>query len=99
MTEGVLSGMERDIVSAIMRFLKNEVSCFAWKTHGNQFSAGIPDIIACVHGRFVAFEVKQPGGKPTKLQEATLRRIGAAGGVATVVHSLNEAKEALKNVK
>ena len=57
--------MERDIVASIMRFLKNEGSCFVWKTHGNQFSAGIPDIIACVRGRFVAFEVKQPGGKPT----------------------------------
>jgi len=91
--------MERDIVAAILRFLKNEDACFAWKTHGNQFSAGIPDIIACVHGQFVAFEVKRPGGKTTKLQEATLRRISEAGGVAAVVHSVDEARAALENVK
>ena len=91
--------MERDIVASIMRFLKNEGSCFVWKTHGNQFSAGIPDIVACVRGRFVAFEVKRPGCKPTKLQEATLRRIGAAGGVAAVVHSVDEARATLENVK
>jgi hypothetical protein len=96
--KGGFCAVERDIVAAILRFLKNEASCFAWKTHGNQYQAGIPDIIACVHGRFVAFEVKRPGGRPTKLQEAALRRIGAAGGVAAVVHSVDEAREALKSL-
>ncbi len=59
-------------------------------------TAGIPDIIACVNGRFIAFEVKTPSGKATKLQEATIRKILNAGGVAAVVHSVDEVKAILE---
>jgi len=88
--------LENAIVATILRHLKAVQFCYAWKTHGNQYSAGIPDIIACVNGRFVAFEVKRPGGKPTPLQEATIRKIERAGGVARVVHSAEEAIKALE---
>lgn len=78
--------LERDIVSAILRYLRTIPQCFAWKTHGGPYSpAGIPDIIACVDGRFVGLEVKQPGGKLTLIQEATLRKITEAGGTAHMV--------------
>ena len=55
-------------------------------------TAGIPDIIACVDGRFFGFEVKTVDGKPTKLQEATIRRIQASGGTAAVVRSVEEVR-------
>lgn len=88
--------MEKDIVTAILRHLKTRSRCFAWKTHGGMYgTAGIPDIIACVDGRFYAFEVKQPGGRLTRLQEATLGKIQAAGGVAVKVTSVEEVKAAL----
>ena len=50
----------------------------------------IPDIIACINGRFFGFEVKTAVGNPTKLQEATIRKILAAGGTALVVRSVDE---------
>lgn len=88
--------MEKDIVAAILRLLKRRPRCFAWKTHGGMYgTAGIPDIIACVDGRFYAFEVKQPGGRLTRLQAATLDKIRAAGGVAAMVTSAEEAGRAL----
>lgn len=88
--------MEKDIVAAILRHLKHRPRCFAWKTHGGMYgTAGIPDIIACVDGRFVSLEVKQPGGKLSRLQAATLGKIRAAGGVAAMVTSVEEAKRAL----
>lgn len=88
--------MEKDIVAAILRLLKKRPRCFAWKTHGGMYgTAGIPDIIACVGGRFVALEVKQPGGKPTRLQEITLGKVRASGGIAAVVTSMEEAGRAL----
>ena len=88
--------MEKDIVAAILRLLKKRPRCFAWKTHGGMYgTAGIPDIIACMGGRFVALEVKQPGGKPTRLQEITLGKIREAGGIAAVVTSVQEAKQTL----
>ena len=53
---------------------EDQPRCFAWKEHGGMYgTAGIPDIIACVDGRFYAFEVKTETGKPTKLQ-ATIRK-------------------------
>ena len=88
--------LEREIVTAILRHLKTMPRCFAWKTHGGMYgTAGIPDIIACIDGRFYAFEVKQPGGRLTRLQEVTLEKIRAAGGVAVKVTSVEEVKAAI----
>ena len=58
-------------------------------------TAGLPDIIAGVDGRFYGFEVKTEDGKPTKLQEATIRRIRASGGTAAVVRSVEEVRRIL----
>jgi hypothetical protein len=58
---------EKEIVSKILRYLKTVPKCFAWKEHGGIYgTAGIPDIIACIDGKFYAFEVKTPVGKTTK---------------------------------
>lgn len=85
--------LEKDIVSRIMKYLKTVPRCFCWKEHGGMYgTSGIPDIIACVDGRFFAFEVKTETGKPTALQEATIRKILAAGGTAVVVHSVDEVR-------
>ena len=92
--------LEREIVAAIMRYLKSLPGCFAWKTHGGMYgTAGIPDIIACVGGRFCAFEVKQPSGKLTRLQESTLGRIRAAGGVAGKVTSVEDVEKLLAGME
>jgi Holliday junction resolvase len=92
--------LEKDIVAAIMRHLKTVPSCFAWKTHGGMYgTAGIPDIIACIDGRFFAFEVKQPSGKLTKLQEVALAKIQAAGGIAAKVTGAAQVAEIIKQNK
>ncbi|MDR2046792.1 MAG: VRR-NUC domain-containing protein [Clostridiales bacterium] len=61
---------EAEIVKRIRAYLKTVDGCFSWKEHGGYMgTAGIPDIIACIGGRFVAFEVKTEEGKTTALQE------------------------------
>ena len=88
---------ESDIVAAILRCLRTVPGCFAWKTHGGRYgTAGIPDIIACVEGRFFAFEVKTESGKVTPLQAATIQKILAAGGMAAVVRSVDEVRAILR---
>lgn len=62
-------------------------------------TAGIPDIIACIGGRFVAFEVKAPGNKLTKLQEITLQRIRDAKGQAFKVTSAAEVAAILSELE
>jgi len=91
---------EKAITTAVMRYLKTLPYCFAWKQHGGMYGvAGLPDIIVCYHGRFIAFEVKTPTGKLTKLQESTLRKIKNAKGEAFKVTSIEEVKEIISNLK
>lgn len=45
-------------------------------------TAGVPDIIACMSGRFVAIEVKRPGKRPTLLQIRCLMAIDKRNGIA-----------------
>lgn len=47
---------------------------------------GVPDIICCVDGYFLAIECKAGKGKTTALQDRELAAITAAGGAAAVVH-------------
>lgn len=87
------SMLEKDIVKAILQYLRGIPRCFAWKTHGGMYgTAGIPDVVACINGRFYAFEVKQPSGKLTRLQENTLEKICAAGGTAAKVVSVEDVR-------
>lgn len=57
------------------------------KIHGSPFQlAGIPDILGCYRGRFIAFEAKRDETKkPTALQAYNLRKIKAAGGITKVI--------------
>lgn len=54
---------------------------------------GLPDIIACVDGRFVAFETKTPEKRRnvSKAQQRVHELIRQAGGVAVVVCGTREA--------
>ena len=89
--------VEKDITNAILKYLKTVPDCFCWKEHGGMYgTAGLPDIICCIKGRFVAFEVKTEKGKLTKLQEITIQRIQRAKGEAYKVSSLDEVKSILK---
>jgi len=51
--------------------------------------AGIPDIIACHRGRFIAIECKAGDNQPTALQSRELEAITNAGGLAFVVRESN----------
>ena len=89
---------ESDIVKRIREYLKTVPGCFFWKEHGSQYgTAGIPDIIACINGHFFGFEVKTDDGRPTKLQEATIRKINEAGGTAVVVRSVEEVRRIIEH--
>jgi hypothetical protein len=51
--------------------------------------SGVPDIIACYHGFFVAIECKTGNKKPTALQMSNIERIQRSGGLALVVNESN----------
>ena len=91
--------MEKDTVNKIIKYLKTLSQTFVWKEHGGMYgTAGIPDVICCHKGLFIAFEVKTDTGKATLLQEITLRRITEAGGKAVLVRSLDEVKAVMEDL-
>ncbi|MFM7011479.1 MAG: VRR-NUC domain-containing protein [Betaproteobacteria bacterium] len=51
--------------------------------------AGIPDVIGCYRGMFVAFECKAGKGKTTALQEREINAIRTAKGLAFVINEDN----------
>ena len=80
----------------IMDFLKqNYPTAFVWKEAAGPYSRqGIPDVSAIIDGRYYGFEVKRPFfGVLSKIQEQTIEKIRAAGGVAEVVTFPHEVQE------
>lgn len=91
---------EKEIVTAILKYLKTVPCCFAWKEHGGLYgTAGIPDIICCIDGKFIAFEVKTEIGNLSKLQEITMTKIKDAKGDAYKVTSVGEVKQILESLR
>lgn len=83
------SKISREIITQIRK-----AGGFAFKVHGGpMMMVGLPDIIACVDGRFVAFETKTPEKRKnvSAAQQRIHELIRRAGGVAVVVCGAGEA--------
>lgn len=48
--------------------------------------SGVPDLVGCYRGRFIAIECKAGRNTPTALQLREIDRINAAGGIAIWVN-------------
>jgi Holliday junction resolvase len=80
---------EGKIKAKVVKILRDEgVYYFFPATHGYGRS-GVPDIICCVAGKFLAIECKAGGNKPTALQVREIETIRQAGGVAVVTDETN----------
>jgi Holliday junction resolvase len=75
--------VEQDIQKDILDYLRS-VGALPFKQNqiGIYAEKGVPDILACYCGRFIAIEVKIPGKKPTKIQQHYLDTLDAIGGFA-----------------
>ena len=62
--------------------------------------SGIPDIIACYKGKFIGIEVKTEATQrnTSKLQEANLRMIAEADGIAIVAWEVSQVKEIIERI-
>lgn len=68
---------------------------------GGYGSSGVPDIVCCAWGKFLAIECKAGNNTTTALQDRELKRIHEAGGVALVVNEKNidELDRILRRIK
>jgi Holliday junction resolvase len=80
---------EKKVKDKIVKVLKEEgVYYFFPATHGFGRS-GVPDIVGCVNGYFLAIEVKAGTNKPTTLQVREIEAIRRCNGVAVVANDEN----------
>ena len=80
---------EARVKNSCTKILKaHNVYYFFPATHGYGRS-GVPDIICCYKGKFIAIECKAGKNKTTALQERELDEIRSAGGIALVIREDN----------
>ena len=60
---------------------------------------GNADLVLCYRGRYIEFEMKQPGKDATKLQKIKGEECASTGGSWFCIHSLEEAQEAITHVR
>lgn len=80
---------EKRVKRAVEAMLKNMGVYYFFPPANGYGRSGIPDIICCVNGRFLAIECKAGGNKPTPLQVREIENIRLAGGVAIVANEGN----------
>jgi Holliday junction resolvase len=89
-------------VKAAVRKVLDAEGVYYFSPAANGFGrAGIPDIICCVQGFFLAIEIKAGKGKTTALQDREIAAINDHGGQAMVVNenNINEVKENIAWIK
>jgi Holliday junction resolvase len=80
---------EAKVKASVVKLLKKyEVYYFFPATHGFGRS-GVPDIICCLEGNFLAIECKAGNNKPTALQEREMQRIRNANGDVFLINEDN----------
>ena len=92
---------ESAIQKAIIKHLRQR-GHYVYNTQGSATSSsGTPDLLCCIHGKFVALEVKRPHGSygTTAKQVVTMRKIDRAGGYATTVTNIEEVDNVIEICK
>jgi Holliday junction resolvase len=80
---------EGRVKAAAKKLLEAHGAYFFMPVSNGMGSHGIPDILACLNGRFIGIEAKAGKNKPTDLQTLNLKRIDEAGGLALVINEEN----------
>ena len=79
-------GPEKIFENKVKKFIENsggwQVKFFA----NRMTKEGIPDILSCINGYFVAIEIKAQNGKPSDLQIYHCEKIREAGGFAFILY-------------
>ena len=80
---------EAKVKASVKRILNAHDVYYFPPATGGYGRSGVPDIICCVKGRFLAIECKAGNGKTTVLQDRELEAIKDAGGIAMVINEDN----------
>jgi hypothetical protein len=77
---------EGKVKKQVTAILKQYGAYYFSPVTGGFGASGVPDIIACYKGRFIAIECKAGTNKPTALQLKNLDDIDKQGGITAVIN-------------
>ena len=80
---------EVKVKKAVTKILKDRGAYYFTPVTGGFGQSGVPDIVACFHGRFIGIECKAGKNQPTALQQKNLDDIEKTGGVSVVINENN----------
>jgi Holliday junction resolvase len=88
---------EKWVKQQVVKMLKARGVYYFFPVAGAYTSIGVPDIIACIRGKFVAIECKAGNNRPTELQHKNIEAIRNNDGHAWVVNE-NDLETVEKNL-
>lgn len=81
-----MPGLEKVYENRIKNFIES-VGGWQVKYFANSYTKkGIPDLLCCVNGYFLAIEVKAQNGSPTPIQKFRCNQIRDSGGFSYIVY-------------
>ena len=92
---------EKTFENKIKKYLKEKGAWYIKYWGGGNFTKeGIPDLLICYKGCFIAVEVKASNGRPSDLQLYHLKKIKEAGGKAFLLYpkNFNEFKKFIESL-
>ena len=90
---------ESEIQTKILRWAEKLPEVWIVKYPGGTYGRkGVPDLLLSVKGKFLAIEVKKPGGKPSQIQLLEQAKIRMTGSRSEIVETVDEAKKIILEV-
>ena len=80
---------EAKVKKKVVDVIKKYGAYYFFPATGGYGRSGVPDVVCCYRGMFVAIECKAGSNKPTPLQEAEMQKIRQAQGFVLVVNETN----------
>lgn len=94
-------GPEKRFEQKIKDFISSQNGWYVKFFANKMTKSGIPDILACINGYFIAIEVKAENGEPSELQIHHCKLIRESGGFSFIVYpsGFEKLKEIIENLR
>ena len=80
---------EKKVKDKVVKLLKQHGVYYFFPATYGMGRSGIPDIVCCLSGKFIAIECKAGNNRTTPLQDREIQSIKNSGGVAMIVNETN----------
>ena len=80
---------EKKVKDKVVKILKSHGIYYFFPATFGMGRSGVPDVVCCFNGSFLAVECKAGKGKTTALQDMEIAAIRKSGGTALVINENN----------